>query len=184
MRHPTLMGKRTICGCKYWVGYSSMKSCSNGYWLVRSPNICAMVADGLVSTWCHTICDQRDHDGSACAYQKHPTPSQICILVYIYITHFCHKTLLCSPLPSSPHWLLDYKCHRTQCLGVVRNNYALLNLRALTFSPVNEIHIFQCMAHTLKDVNLIHRWKLPVAIPHKISYPYIERYKFYTALEF
>ena len=26
-----------------------------------------------------------------------------------YITHFCHKTLLYSPLPGSPHWLVDYE---------------------------------------------------------------------------
>ena len=25
------------------------------------------------------------------------------------ITHFCHKTLLYSPLPGSPHWLVDYE---------------------------------------------------------------------------
>ena len=28
-----------------------------------------------------------------------------------HITNFCHKTLLYSPLPGSPHWLVDYKDH-------------------------------------------------------------------------
>ena len=59
--------------------------------------------------------------------------------------------------------------------GHFKNTYELLNLRALKFSPVNKIHIFQCMGkifcvefqryplkfhtkyltHTLKDMNFI-----------------------------
>ena len=42
--------------------------------------------------------------------------------------------------------------------GRFKKAYELLNLRALKFSPLNKIH--------------------------KISYPYIERYDFYTTLKF
>ena len=48
--------------------------------------------------------------------------------------------------------------------GHFKNNYELLNLRNLIFSPVKKIHIFQCMG--------------------EISYPYIEKYDFYTTLKF
>ena len=63
--------------------------------------------------------------------------------------------------------------------GRFKNTYQLLNLRALKSSPLNKIHIFQCMGeifcvefqrvtlkfhtkyltHTLKDVDFIHIWK-------------------------
>ena len=33
-------------------------------------------------------------------------------------------------------------------VGRFKNTYELLNLRALKFSPVNEIYIFQCMGKT------------------------------------
>ena len=49
--------------------------------------------------------------------------------------------------------------------GRFKNAYELLNLRALKFSPVNKMRIFQCMGKIFC-----------VEIPHKISYPYIERY--------
>ena len=62
--------------------------------------------------------------------------------------------------------------------GRFKNTYELLNLRALKFSPVNKIHIFQCMGmifcvefqryplkfhskyltHTLKDVTFMQHW--------------------------
>ena len=62
--------------------------------------------------------------------------------------------------------------------GHFKNTYELLNLRALKFSPVNKIHIFQCMGmifcvefqryplkfhtkyliHTLKDMTFIQHW--------------------------
>ena len=62
--------------------------------------------------------------------------------------------------------------------GRFKNTYGLLNLRALKFSPVNKIHIFQCMGvifcaefqryplkfhtkyltHTLKDMTFIQHW--------------------------
>ena len=63
--------------------------------------------------------------------------------------------------------------------GRFKNTFELLNLRALKFSLVNKIHIFQCMgkifcvefqryplkfhtkylAHTLKDIHFIQHWK-------------------------
>ena len=62
--------------------------------------------------------------------------------------------------------------------GRFKNTYELLNLRALKFSPVNKIHIFQCMGmifcvefqryplkfhskyltHSLKDVTFMQHW--------------------------
>ena len=59
--------------------------------------------------------------------------------------------------------------------GRFKNTYELLNLRALKISPVNKIHIFQCMGKI---------FCVEFEIPHKISYSYIERYDFYTILEF
>ena len=69
------------------------------------------------------------------------------------------------------------------CHGIIRlffkqaykNEYELLILRALTFSYVHEIHIFQCMGKIFC-----------VAFPlkfHTSSYPYIERCNFYTMLK-
>ena len=63
--------------------------------------------------------------------------------------------------------------------GRFKNTYELLNLRALKFSPVHKIHIFQCMGkifcvefqrvplkfhtkyltHTLKNVDFIQGWR-------------------------
>ena len=68
-----------------------------------------------------------------------------------------------------------YPTHILECF---KNTYELLNLRALKFSPVNKIHIFQCMGmifcvefqryplkfhskyltHTLKDVTFMQHW--------------------------
>ena len=59
--------------------------------------------------------------------------------------------------------------------GRFKNTYELLNLRALKFSYVNKIHIFQCMGKI---------FCVEFQIPHKISYPYIERYDFYAILIF
>ena len=62
--------------------------------------------------------------------------------------------------------------------GRFKNTYELLNLSALKFSPVNKVHIFQCMGmifcvefqryplkfhakyltHTLKDATFIQHW--------------------------
>ena len=94
-------------------------------------------------------------------------------------------------------WSMSYICHYNKqyltidhgipmsgCInslwprGCFKNTYELLNLRALKFSPVNEIHIFQCMgkivcvefqraplkfhtkylAHTLKDTIFMQHW--------------------------
>ena len=60
--------------------------------------------------------------------------------------------------------------------GRFKNTYELLNLGALKFSHVNKIHIFQCMGKMFCVGTF--------EIPHKLSYPYIERYDFYTTLKF
>ena len=49
--------------------------------------------------------------------------------------------------------------------GRFKNTYELLDLRALKFSPVNKIHIFQCMG----KIFLCGISKVPFEIPHKIS---------------
>ena len=71
-------------------------------------------------------------------------------------------------------------CHCLWCRpgGHFKNTYELLNLRALKYSPVNKIHIFQCMGkifcvefqryplkfhtkyltHTLRDTIFIQHW--------------------------
>ena len=78
-------------------------------------------------------------------------------------------------------WSLWINRENISCVsgGRFKNTYELLNQRALKFSYVNKIHIFQCMGkifcvefqryplkfhskyltHTLKDVHFIHRWK-------------------------
>ena len=65
--------------------------------------------------------------------------------------------------------------------GRFKNTFELLNLRALNYSPVNKIHIFQCMG---KIFCVEFQRYPPIVIPHKISNPYIERYDFYTTLKF
>ena len=65
-----------------------------------------------------------------------------------------------------------------RCLGAFQNTYELSNLRALKFSLVNKIHVFQCMGeifcvefqsfllkfhtkyltHALKDIIFIQHW--------------------------
>ena len=64
--------------------------------------------------------------------------------------------------------------------GRFKNTYELLNQRALKFSYVNKIHIFQCMV----KIFCVEFLKVPFEIPHKISYPYIERYDFCAILKF
>ena len=69
---------------------------------------------------------------------------------------------------------------RGELRGHFKNTYELLNLRALKFSPVNKMHIFQCMGkifcvefqrvrlkfhtkyltHTLKDNFFMKRWNV------------------------
>ena len=57
--------------------------------------------------------------------------------------------------------------------GRFKNTNELLNLKALKYSHVNEIHVFQCMGKMV-----------PFDIPHKISNLYIERFDFHTTLKF
>ena len=69
-----------------------------------------------------------------------------------------------------------------------KNTYELLTLRALKFSAVNKIHIFQCVDKIFcvefQRVFCAEFQKAPFEIPLKISYPYIERYDFYTTSKF
>ena len=94
-------------------------------------------------------------------------PCLTSILVY-RVTSQCHIDLL--------RYLNSWTMHR----GRLKNAYELLNLRALKFSPVNKIHIFNCMskiicvkfqrvplklhtkylAYTLKDTIFIGYWNL------------------------
>ena len=57
------------------------------------------------------------------------------------------------------------------------DEYSFANaVSALKFPPVDKVYIFQCMGKIFCVV--------PFEIPHKISYPYIERCDFYTTLTF
>ena len=76
-------------------------------------------------------------------------------------------------------WLVAVDGSRPLPGGRFKNTYELLNLRALKFSYVNKIHIFQCtgkifcvefqryplkfhtknLTHTLKDMIFIQHWK-------------------------
>ena len=78
----------------------------------------------------------------------------------------------------TPHQLVHGDMHGHEPKGRFKNSYELLNLRALKFSPVNKIHIFQCMGkifcvefqryplkfhtkyltQTLKDMIFIQHW--------------------------
>ena len=60
-----------------------------------------------------------------------------------------------------------------------KNTYELLNLRALKVSPVNKIYIFQCMG----KIFCAEFQRYSLKFHTKISYPYIQRYDFYTTLK-
>ena len=75
------------------------------------------------------------------------------------ILYFVMHRMIYSPHP-------DDALHRV----VFKNTYELLNLRALKFSLVNKIYIFQCMG----KIFCVEFQRYP----HKISCPYIERYDF------
>ena len=59
--------------------------------------------------------------------------------------------------------------------GRFKNTYELLNLRALKISMLYKSHTFQCMGKII-----VWNFKGYLEIPHKISYPYIEEYEFYS----
>ena len=63
--------------------------------------------------------------------------------------------------------------------GRFKNAIELLNLRALKISMLNKSHIFQCMG----KIFCVEFQRVPFEIPHKIAYPYIERYDFYTTFQ-
>ena len=73
---------------------------------------------------------------------------------------FSHIILL-SKLQVSLIFLCNLPC--AIMWDAFQNTYDLLNLRALKFSVVNKIHIFQCMGNIF--------WA-PFEIPHKISLSY------------
>ena len=64
--------------------------------------------------------------------------------------------------------------------GRFKNTYELLNQRALKFSYVNKIHIFQCMG----KIFCVEFQRYPLKFHTKYKYPYIERYDFYAILKF
>ena len=64
--------------------------------------------------------------------------------------------------------------------GRFKKAYELLNLRALKFSPLNKIHIFQCMG----KIFCVEFQRYPLKFHTKYLTPYIERYDFYTTLKF
>ena len=64
--------------------------------------------------------------------------------------------------------------------GHFKNTYELWNLRALKFSLGNKIHIFRCMG----KIFCVEFQRYPLKFHNKTSYPYIERYDFYTTLKF
>ena len=63
--------------------------------------------------------------------------------------------------------------------GRFKNTYELLNLRALKFSPVNKIHMFQCTG----KIFCVEFQRYPLKL-HTKYFPYTERYDFYTTLQF
>ena len=86
-----------------------------------------------------------------------------------------HKTLLLSENFCWPNktgeslcWALSAEGH-----GGFKNVYLLLNLRALKISMLYKNHSFQCMGNIFCEE----------LIPHKISYPYIERCVLYLQVK-
>ena len=63
--------------------------------------------------------------------------------------------------------------------GRLKNAHELLNLEALKISMLYKKHIFQCMG---KDI-LCGISKGTFEIPHRLSYPYIERCGFYSQVK-
>ena len=63
--------------------------------------------------------------------------------------------------------------------GRFKNTYELLNLRALKISKLHKNDIFQCMG----KIFCVEFQRVPFEIPHKISYPYIERCEFNSHIE-
>ena len=63
--------------------------------------------------------------------------------------------------------------------GRFKHAYELLNLGALKIPMLYKNRIFQCMRDILCGIS-----KGTFEIPHKISYPYIERCEFYSQVKF
>ena len=110
-------------------------------------------------TWCHYLC--LTHGNLPCCWQEYVSGSDLKWWNKLCIHFIIHCFL---------HFL---------ALGGFKNAYELLNLRALKISMLYKICIFQCMdkifcvefqriplkfhtkyhTHTLKDVDIIHKWK-------------------------
>ena len=99
----------------------------------------------------------------------------------IFIQEIAFKNVVCkiACILFRPQWVNSVR-PSAGAGGHFKNTYKLLNLRALKFSPVNKIDIFQCMGM----IFCVEFQRYPFEIPHKICYPYIERYNFYTTLKF
>ena len=74
-------------------------------------------------------------------------------------------------------WLIEinWRFGLSTSRGHFKNTYELLNLRALWFSHVNEIYIFQCMG----KIFCVEFQRYPFKFHTKYLFPYIERYDFY-----
>ena len=99
-----------------------------------------------------------------------------------------------SVIYSSKQWHHAALIHVCVIWGRFKNTYELLNLRALKYSSVNKIHIFQCMGeifcvefqryplkfhtkyqtHTLKDIIFIQYWNFK-ALRFMSSYAFLKR---------
>ena len=131
---------------------------------------------GCLVTWfCYQLIAKPDNKTAAILW---PDP-------YYVIAPYWHDTGSWNPASSktrtilykSISWLL-MSWRRKDCV-MIMITYELLNLRALKFSPLNKIDLFQCLGKIF-----VCNFKGIFEIPHKISYPYIERYHFYTTLKF
>ena len=60
--------------------------------------------------------------------------------------------------------------------GVLKNSHELLDLTALKMSMFYKNYVFQCMGQIFC---VEFQKKCTFEIPHKILYPYIERFRFY-----
>ena len=100
--------------------------------------------------------------------------------------------------------LLDMTLFQNWVWGHFKNTYELLNLRALKFSPVNKIHIFQCMGkifcvefqryplkfhtqyptHTLKDMFFLYNTEISRALRFKSSYMFLKRPRDHSSVDF
>ena len=77
------------------------------------------------------------------------------------------------------HWI--HQSTLASTWGCFKNTYELITLLRSEDLRAPKLHIFQCMVYGQVILCVIS--KSTFEIPHKISYPYNERYKFYTMLK-